>query len=36
MLLALDDNVNWYGSGIAVKLDDNIYAEYIEHIKKPR
>lgn len=33
MLLALDDNVNWYGSGTAIRLDENKYAEYVEQIQ---
>ncbi len=33
MLLAFDDNVNWYGSGIAIKLDEDKYTEYVEIIQ---
>lgn len=32
MILSLDDNINWYGSGIAVKIDDNKYNEYTKQI----
>lgn len=32
MILRLDDNINWYGSGIAVKIDDNKYNEYTKQI----
>lgn len=32
-ILAFDDNVNWYGSGIAVKLNDELYIKYINKIK---
>ena len=33
MLLAFDDNVNWYGSGTAIRLDENKYSEYLEQIE---
>lgn len=32
-LLAFDDNINWYGSGVAIKLEDNKYTEYLEQIQ---
>lgn len=34
LLLAFDDNINWYGSGVAVKLDETTYQEYKEEIEK--
>lgn len=33
ILLAYDDNINWYADGIAAKVDDNTYASIVNSIK---
>ncbi len=33
LLCAFDDNINWYASGVAVKLDDDKYEKYTEQIQ---
>ena len=34
MLLAFDDNVNWFGSGEAVQLNEDLYKRFIEECKE--
>lgn len=33
-LLSLDDNINWYANGIAVRIDNALYQELVESIKQ--